>query len=64
MQLHSDDIERDIADLVRINFTPEWIKIERIKARIGRLRADRKSTVIPQRELVELMAAKIMREVA
>ena len=45
-------------------FSPERRDIELLKSRITARKRARKNTAILQQQLVELMAAKIMREVA
>lgn len=70
MQLCSNDIEGDMAALIAVGFTPELIHerrldaIDQAKARLGRLPPRSHAWVVAQKELCEMMAKQIMREVA
>lgn len=70
MQLCSDNIERDIEELIAAKFTPGLIQerrmeaIDQAKARVCRLPPRSHSRIVAQKELCEMMARQIMREVA
>lgn len=66
MQLlcESGDIETAVAEFVNAMFTGERRDIELLKSKIAAARKAHKKTSIYQRELCELMAKQVMREVA
>lgn len=66
MQLYSEsgDIERDMAEFIDAHFGGQQRQITLLQSRIAARKRARKNTAILQQQLVELMAAQIMREVA
>lgn len=63
-----DDVDRAIAEFKAaigdLFSTPERREIEHLKARIAKLRQQRRNPAVLQKQLVELMARQIQRELA